>query len=579
MKIFIITLGRPDNQKTYKQLSFLDDVYFVCDDHEASIHRELYGPNVLSDKFDGLGHKRQWIVDQFPNEKIVMFDDDLDLCVRKSDESYHLRRSEDEDVVKMLAKMESLLDVYPIVGLSSRQGNNNLFPKKIVYATRQTAVHAINTGTFKEHGLSYIDEDFPLMEDFNVLLSLLTQGIPNAVIADYAWNHGASNAKGGCSAFRTPELQERCSNNLKAAFPDFVNVVTKKKKTGWEGMKERVDVIIQWKKAFEYGKSKKGASNSVLDLDPQDPPNSIQIEFTEGCNLQCSFCGVQGMREKAGDYKFMDEDTLTRIAIEIREAGWNSRIELAMHGEPTMNKKMVDFVRILRENLPKHSLMMTSNGGGLLGKPYLIDDLFEAGLNCLALDDYDTVNIVPKLIEKWENKNDYQVTEYPNDLNISPHHRRKPNEHIVIVIGDITQNSKGTHAKLATHCGAGGEPPLEPFEKRCAKPFRELSFRYDGSVCICCEDFRGEYFVDNIHNNDIVSLWNSERFQAARIMLYNKSRDFHPCRLCTNTSLRVGILPDRMGKKDLPKITDEVKEIVNEKSIPLSKIVLREWEK
>ena len=29
----------------------------------------------------------------------------------------------------------------------------------------------------------------------------------------------------------------------------------------------------------------------------QDPPNSIQIELTEGCNLACSFCGIQAIRD------------------------------------------------------------------------------------------------------------------------------------------------------------------------------------------------------------------------------------------------------------------------------------------
>ena len=30
----------------------------------------------------------------------------------------------------------------------------------------------------------------------------------------------------------------------------------------------------------------------------QDPPNAIQVEFVEGCNLACSFCGIQYIREK-----------------------------------------------------------------------------------------------------------------------------------------------------------------------------------------------------------------------------------------------------------------------------------------
>jgi len=35
-----------------------------------------------------------------------------------------------------------------------------------------------------------------------------------------------------------------------------------------------------------------------MKLNPQTPPFSIQIEPTEGCNLGCSFCGLQGMKKK-----------------------------------------------------------------------------------------------------------------------------------------------------------------------------------------------------------------------------------------------------------------------------------------
>lgn len=30
----------------------------------------------------------------------------------------------------------------------------------------------------------------------------------------------------------------------------------------------------------------------------QQPPFTVLIEPTEGCNLGCSFCGLRGMREK-----------------------------------------------------------------------------------------------------------------------------------------------------------------------------------------------------------------------------------------------------------------------------------------
>ena len=67
----------------------------------------------------------------------------------------------------------------------------------------------------------------------------------------------------------------------------------------------------------------------------QDPPNSIQIEFVEGCNLACSFCGIQSIRENEADgpsnehgkasapYKNLNIQTATRICKEIQCVGTN----------------------------------------------------------------------------------------------------------------------------------------------------------------------------------------------------------------------------------------------------------------
>jgi hypothetical protein len=67
---------------------------------------------------------------------------------------------------------------------------------------------------------------------------------------DWAWNQRGSGAVGGCSGYRNNEVQTEAANELHRLFPDFVTVVTKKSKSSWQGMEERTDVRIQWKKAF-----------------------------------------------------------------------------------------------------------------------------------------------------------------------------------------------------------------------------------------------------------------------------------------------------------------------------------------
>lgn len=305
----------------------------------------------------------------------------------------------------------------------------------------------------------------------------------------------------------------------------------------------------------------------------QAPPFCIQVEFSEGCNLACSFCGINGIREKPGKFKFMDLYTAHMLAMSIANAGWTSRIEFAMHGEPSLHPDVLRMVSAFRQYLP-NQLMMTSNGGGLLKSPrQQIEDLFDAGLNVLAIDEYQSVGIWKKLRERL---GDYPYLEYPDDKGASPHRRWPKGTRQLILIKDITVAETGNHSVLNNHCGSGA--PLEQVNARCAKPFRELAVRWDGSVALCCNDWRGWHRVGHVLENSVEEIWQSPVFQSARRYLYHGMRDFKPCQGCNAKSYRVGLLPDKLGKETLPKPDEQDAENVRPLDQPLSPIVRRPWE-
>lgn len=311
----------------------------------------------------------------------------------------------------------------------------------------------------------------------------------------------------------------------------------------------------------------------------QEPPFAVQIELVEGCTLSCSFCGINGIREKPGNFKFALHETIQRIASEIERAGWNPRIEFAMHGEPSMHPGAELCIGYVRSHLPQASIMMTSNGSGFLGpKIHRIKGFFESGLNVLALDWYEGVRFVPEILTQISGK-DYVF--YPDDPDANPHRRRRPHEHDLVIIRDISTQTKGTHATLNNHCGGGAPLNRKGQGQRCAKPFRELSFRWDGNVALCCNDFRGVFPIASIHDMNIEDLWNHERFTAARKFLYQGWRAFVPCMGCDALSERVGLLPDKYGRETLPQPTLEDERIVLQTMAQksLTPVVLREWER
>lgn len=305
----------------------------------------------------------------------------------------------------------------------------------------------------------------------------------------------------------------------------------------------------------------------------QEAPNAVQIELSQGCNLGCSFCGIHaiGYDSMKRGVDFMTVDTAVSLARQMKEAGWNPRIEFAMHGEPTLHPDKALIIRAFRDNLPRAYIMMTSNGGGLLkDTEKQIDEMFSAGLNMLALDNYQTVKIVPKIVEKltgitidqfwefWKEEgaarlnmpSEPLLSFYPEDPLANPHTRRS--DKFISIVRDISVAVDGTHATLNNHAGSAAPLNDRGVGKKCAKPFRELSVRWDGNVALCCNDWPGVYRCGNIKKDGLLAVWNGPEMDAARRMLYLGRREMAPCKGCDATSYRVGLLPDRLGKEEMP---------------------------
>jgi hypothetical protein len=204
---------------------------------------------VLPESVKGIAATRQWIVDNAQQPQIIMIDDDFTFFKRKSDTDYHLELCQPEDTAAMITWIYDNLRKYPMVGISMRQGNN----RKEGLVELNTAINGvlgIYVPTLNKCDIKFTDVE--VMEDKHVGLALLTRGYENIVSYQYAYNQPASNTGGGCSTFRTPELQKAGAEKLHSLYPLFVKVVKKETTSSWwKG--DRYDVTVQWKKAYKHG--------------------------------------------------------------------------------------------------------------------------------------------------------------------------------------------------------------------------------------------------------------------------------------------------------------------------------------
>lgn len=255
--IYIPSRGRAGAVRTLDSVPAerLADTYIVTTYGQGKDYKKAYGrdsvlPNILQAPatVTNIGQKRDWMIRHAIKQKythIVMLDDDLIFAKRRKDDPTKLLPQTAKDNEAMFKAIEKQFKTHEHVGITARDGANR-HTEPVMYATRMMRVLGYNLDLFKGANLSFAR--IPLMEDFDVTLTLLRWGHPNAVLTNFTNDQGSSNAPGGCSTYRTAELQEQAANMLAAHHPNFVKVVNKPEKGGWGG--ERVDVQIAWKKAL-----------------------------------------------------------------------------------------------------------------------------------------------------------------------------------------------------------------------------------------------------------------------------------------------------------------------------------------
>jgi hypothetical protein len=262
--IVINTLGRPNKQPTLEQLLNANlEVTLVLQEHDAESYSHWYVPKlILPSDIRTLPKTRQWMLDNIQAKKLIIIDDDFTFFIREEG-TVKLRHTTPVETAEMINQIYNDLDDYAAVGISMRQGNNRI-EEEYKENSAINGFIGLRTDIVRQHDIRF--DINPAMEDKHVILGLLTNGHKNKVWFKWCYNQPASNTGGGCSTYRTAEVQKQAAELLHQHYPNFVTVKVKTTKTGWFGG-DRHDVVCYWKKAYEYGLSKN------------------RIEFEKGTNL------------------------------------------------------------------------------------------------------------------------------------------------------------------------------------------------------------------------------------------------------------------------------------------------------
>lgn len=262
-----MTRGRIGAQRTYTSIpwSWRDKCFLVVPREEHGNHFTLGGDDDFGKKIptiavpphvDNYSKKMKWIIEdgmKDGEECCCIIDDDLVFSRQwiKPDGKIGLKTidgADTETLLTLFAYMELLLEDTALVGVHPRQMGHLQKPPyndngKVI------CVQGINRRLVGD--IPYLDK-FPILSDVVLNATLLARGQGNKILTTFFQDWGSCNAPGGCSLYRTPEMQAEACYWLEERFGPYIKAVEKEAKSGWLGGK-RVDFRGQWKKLYAAG--------------------------------------------------------------------------------------------------------------------------------------------------------------------------------------------------------------------------------------------------------------------------------------------------------------------------------------
>lgn len=238
------------------------------------------------------------------------------------------------------------------------------------------------------------------------------------------------------------------------------------------------------------------------------------------------------------------------------------KAELAMRGEPTLNPFLIRNLEIIRELVPKIQVTLFTNGSQLLKSPQYLIEILDAGCNILNIDCYGgepAYQKYLKLAESLREEGEFEI----KDFREFTAYKKYPSGHKMRVVNLVPDVKFGDVDVRQIHnfAGAANQEYLEslpaykqkelPLEKKCVRPFRELTVYTNGDINLCCQDWRGQCILGNLHEQTLDEIWYGEKHLQYLQSLYQKDRNYTPCDECDfHGGYRVGFLQNPFEDKE-----------------------------
>ncbi len=275
-------------------------------------------------------------------------------------------------------------------------------------------------------------------------------------------------------------------------------------------------------------------------------PSIYQIEVCSRCNFNCEFC-LTGLRGGTSEKGLIDPKLFQTIVK--RDLSGSKFIELQFRGEPTLNKNLAEYVKMLKP----HVLVGFSTHGGLLStKEHALQAALNSHYVTISMDAghkerYEEL----RLGGSWEN-----LLEGINVLLMQRGNNLYPILDFQLIefegfekelqkVKDLFKqnwpsyaNNSNVRIRSVPDTQSGWREHLAHQDNTlCTNPWYSVSIKTNGDVVPCCHSFEDDpvMFYGNLNENSLEAIWNSDRVVEFRnAHRYGKLPE--PCIYCTAKS-------------------------------------------
>ena len=324
------------------------------------------------------------------------------------------------------------------------------------------------------------------------------------------------------------------------------------------------------KRALNYIKNKgaraavkRGLSKTIPKLLIEFPalnalPCELMIEPTSVCNLRCPLCSNKSLKRKHGGMSLENFKTvLDKAGPQVK------KIVIGLTGEPLLNKEVWKMIKEARSR----GIFVEMPSNLVLLDNYDMKEVIGADLNKLIVSmdgasektykkyrvrgDFKrlvkNVKELCKAKEKAGAKNPEVVIQFlvmkhnKHEINSIEKLAREMHADVLSLKNTMlwTSLTKSKREKLAEKWLPEEEQyrildkelkEVRGSPKVCPAVFDYCSVLWNGDLCLCCNDFEGEYLVGNILKQDFAEIFRSKKYNALRKAALEKTLPL--CREC-----------------------------------------------